>query len=84
MDRARWFNKEDDRRWERVPLFSFTPKTIQEASEVIRRAFIQNDCGVYEGFVCSMESALKECREDMETREKAEFIADYIMGVERR
>lgn len=65
-------------------LFSFTPETIQEASVVIRRAFTQNDCGLYEGLVCSIESALKQCREDMGTREKAEFIADYIMGVERR
>lgn len=63
-------------------LFSFTPETIQEASVVLRRAFIQNDCGIYEGLVCSIESALKECREDMGTREKAKFIADYIMGVE--
>lgn len=65
-------------------LFSFTPETIQEALVVLRRAFIQNDCGIYEGFVCSIESALKECGEDMGIREKAEFIADFIMGVERR
>lgn len=65
-------------------LFSFTPETIQGALEVLRRSFIQNDCRVYEGFVNSIESALEGCQEDMGTREKAEFIADYIIGVERR
>lgn len=65
-------------------LFGFTPKTVEDAAEVIRHEFKTNPES-HKALVSSIESVLKELPENGETWtfEIAEMIANRIIGIEK-
>lgn len=61
--------------------FQFTPKTIQEATKVLRHSLI-TDAVLYDAFRASIESALKEIPTGTGLYDVAKAIADRIIGEE--
>ena len=61
--------------------FNFTPRTIQEAAKVVRRALLTDDY-LYNALIASIYSALSEMPEESLMNDAAKRIADRIIGRE--
>lgn len=61
--------------------FQFTPQTITEATKVLRHSLI-TDATLYDAFIDSISSALKETSAEDGLYEVARTIADRIIGEE--
>lgn len=61
--------------------FRFTPQTIQEATKVLRHSLI-TDVNLYNAFLASIESVLKEIPTGTGLYDVAKAIADRIIGEE--
>lgn len=63
--------------------FSFTPKTVQSASEVIWSELSKKDSDFRKAFEACVASALKEIPKDMGLYDITERITDRIAGTEK-
>lgn len=61
--------------------FQFSPQTVQEATKVLRHNLLA-DIDIYNAFLASIESALKELPEETDLEDVAKAIADRIIGEE--
>lgn len=61
--------------------FRFTPETIEDAVKVIRHSFY-TDGKLYDAFVASIASALKELPGESDLEDVAKAVADRIIGKE--
>lgn len=61
--------------------FRFTPDTIEDATKVIRHSFC-SDGELYDAFVASIKSAIRELPPRIDRECAAKRIADRIIGVE--
>ena len=61
--------------------FNFTPETIEDAAKVIRHSF-SSDKVLYDAFVESIASALKEVPEGTKLYDVAKAVADRVIGRE--
>lgn len=62
-------------------LFRFAPETIENAAKVLIHSF-DTDKNLYDAFVASIESALKEIPAGTGMYDMAEAVADRIIGKE--
>lgn len=59
--------------------FKFHPQTVEESVKILRHELMQHG-DVYNGFVCSIESALKEAKPYTKEIDLARAILDRIIG----
>lgn len=61
--------------------FQFTPKTVQEATTIVRHTLLTDEYS-YTALIASIYSALKETAEETDLKDVAKAIADRIIGEE--